>query len=151
MNNTKITADTTITTLREIVAEFGPDTKRECKYVEYPEDEQGWRIEGSEPIAAHCIVGIFLNRQGVPLNVLEASNAQRIIPIARDIVKETGIDLFEDPRVLTILDEAQSLQDAGYHWGKALEGAERVYAGEPSEADDVRGHWEDSVSKAYQG
>lgn len=103
--------------LREIVAEFGPDTKRKCQYVEYEDYTE------ETPVEAHCGVGVLLNRHGVPLSVLakcEGSTADLIGPKIVDyITVESG--------AMKLLRVFQYAQDRGDPWGEALEVTQREF------------------------
>lgn len=104
--------------LREMVAEFGPDTVRECTYLTYedPATEEN-------PIAPNCGVGVVLYRHGVPLSALaacEGSTADLIGPKIGDyLTVESG--------AMKLLRVFQYIQDKGDSWGVALEVTQREF------------------------
>lgn len=118
--------------LKEIVAAIGPDTKRDCQYVEYENgelDRFSWyeRDEAMEPVAPHCIVGTYLYRHGVPLKVLQGFEGETMDGISDTVLQDFNIVL--DTKGREILREAQSLQDNGLPWGKALEHVDSLFFG----------------------
>jgi hypothetical protein len=116
-----INATQAIEQLREIVAEVGPATTRECKYAEYaPED-----TFQSDPIAPHCVVGVFLNRNGVDLEALAALEGESVRGAVGEAFVKDVVKI--DDSAVEVLWAAQSLQDDGYNWGQALEAAEAVF------------------------
>lgn len=112
--------------LRDIVAEFGPDTTRSCTYVKADYDyETGVAIRYVEP---RCIVGVFLNREGVSLEELASHEGDNFSMIAGEL------PLIFDENAVRILQRAQEIQDSGSPWGEALSYAEGIYE------DGIRGH-----------
>lgn len=109
--------------LREIVAQYGPDTTRQCQYVEYAGGTD-YDEQDETPVAPHCIVGHFLHRNGVSLEVLQSVEGESIRGAAVEIADLLKIDA----QAAEVLWEAQTTQDSGYTWGKALEAAEATFA-----------------------
>ena len=120
--------------LREIVAATGPATTRECKYAEYV----GSDPYGQEPVAPHCIVGVFLNKRGVDLEALAALEGDSVMGAANDALVAEKVTL--DEQAVDVLWAAQSLQDDGYNWGQALEAAEAVFQAQKAGGRYVANH-----------
>jgi hypothetical protein len=117
----KITAVDAIRGLREIITEVGPATTRECKYVEYEPGD----LYQSDPIAPHCVVGYFLNRNGVDLEGLAALEGESVRGAVGEAFVEDVVKF--DESAVEVLWAAQQIQDDGYNWGQALEAAEAVF------------------------
>lgn len=104
--------------LREIVAEFGPDTRRECTYLTY-EDAATEEV----PIAPHCIAGVFLHREGVPLSALQQCEGSTVDIVGAKLDEYVTVE----SGAMRLLRIAQNEQDNGNDWGEALEAAQREY------------------------
>jgi hypothetical protein len=117
----KITAVDAIEQLREIVGLSGPATTRQCNYATYEPGDM-WH---ENPVAPHCVVGVFLNRNGVDLKALAGLEGDNIQGIAGTIVVKDVVKI--DESAVEVLWAAQSIQDDGYNWGQALEAAEAVF------------------------
>lgn len=117
--------------LKAIVAEYGPDTTRACQYVEYEgnddptvvgshkTDEYDLAGNKREPVAPHCIVGVFLYRHGVTLRELQEFEGETVVGVFRDnrahapaVVLESG--------TINLLADIQEKQDSGETWGNAF-------------------------------
>lgn len=107
----------TLRELKEIVAEYGPDTTRQCTYTK--EDEAG-------ALAPHCIVGVFLSRHGITVDTLSAINGEPVESHhTRDVLETHGVNL--DPQSAAILQTAQEHQDSGEPWAEAIKEAEVTF------------------------
>lgn len=111
--NVKMDRDTALRLLTEVVAEFGsdfvyPDKWRNdsgnCRYVR-PDDSS----------APACIVGQVLHRWGVSLYML--SSVEGKSPMVGELRRVLTTD------AAFVLNAAQSVQDEGGAWGRALTAA----------------------------
>lgn len=107
-----VTVEEAFAAMEQAVTEHGPDTVRECSYVEYNDAAGKW-----EP---HCIAGVALSKLGVPLRVLKALPMEQIDTEETVLLPlyEAGFE-FEDDAVRA-LNEAQYQQDGSIPWGEAL-------------------------------
>lgn len=120
----KVAPDTIMETLRAVVAErpdrvyeepvLAPSPMTSCYYVHGTGAD---RTPG-------CLVGHVFNRLGVSLDALQKYEGDSAEDVAAHVLEITGHpdDVAE---VRSVLDEAQSRQDMGDTWGRALEIATR--------------------------
>lgn len=108
-----VTYNQVATLLREIVAEYGPDTTYEqrARALGQTHYEQGigcvYRIDGNPA----CIIGVLLDRLGI--EVPHHRNTFQITTFAREVM-----DI--DSLTLSLMSSVQSAQDSGQSWGEAL-------------------------------
>lgn len=120
MERIKVPASDVTRVLAEVVAERpdhvyaepvpAPMSMTSCYYVHGAEDD---RTPG-------CLVGHVLNRLGVPLDTLQQHEGESASDVAARTLIITGHP-DETSAVYRVLDDAQSWQDLGETWGRALE------------------------------
>ncbi|MFF1597704.1 hypothetical protein ACFVYV_09430 [Streptomyces mirabilis] len=124
MEPIKVTAETVLKTLREVVAERpehvyespdnAPKSNVSCYYVHGYAD--GVQVPG-------CVVGHVLNRLGVPLSELRLHEGESAYTLVGKLLRV--LDPEDQYEVEAVLSEVQYNQDGGQPWGRALEIATR--------------------------
>lgn len=115
-----IDAQTVLTTLREVVEQFGPATTYAQRYEEITDGSYDtgmtckYQIDGN-PV---CIVGVALDRLGIPYD--PSWEDESITSVAGEYLDGTFTD-----GAIGVLAVAQDRQDGGDSWGDALLAAER--------------------------
>jgi len=116
----RLTGIDILAALNSAVNQAGESTTRECKYVQ--------EVASGE-LEAHCIAGTVLADLGTPLYILQAYEDVNVEAI-KDRNSWSGsrgegpaLPFHIDNAGWDILFEAQSEQDSGKDWGKALDAA----------------------------
>lgn len=110
-----INAERALELLDEVVAEYGPDHKAECRYatLEYDPDEDAF-----VPTEAVCIIGVCLVKAGIPITAF--GNRDKFVTDVLPDLKEQGlIDYTREG--LEVWGLAQDEQDRGVPWGQDVE------------------------------
>lgn len=112
----EITVETVLSTMEEVVAEFGED----YVYVEPgdPEDDSYGCLYAHEG-GPSCLIAHVLTRLDVPLSELAEYEGNSAIYLAEDLLGLSN-------SVANVLQAAQSEQDTGGTWGEALDYARDV-------------------------
>lgn len=110
-------------TLREVVAEQPENVyEKPEEYVDAPNHIDCFYVHPGDTCG--CLIGHVYNRLGVPLSVLKRHEGRTASQVGRNVLQFPQDSDIKSAEFLYALDAAQSEQDDGKTWDRALQRAE---------------------------